>query len=206
MISLPSSPACERNKGPILEVLQKELANRRTVLEIGSGTGQHAVHFAAAMPHLVWHTSDLPDNHAGIAAWLAHAQLENTRAPLLLDVQSADLVSLRSLGADAVYSANTAHIMAIEAVQAMFSLVGDLLLAEGVFCLYGPFNFDGRFSSDSNADFDASLRSRDPVMGIRDVEQLDGFGRDAGLIRERLYAMPANNYVAVWRRIGQAQT
>ncbi len=206
MISLPSSPACERNKGPILEVLQKELANRRTVLEIGSGTGQHAVHFAAAMPHLVWHTSDLPDNHAGIAAWLDHAQLENTRAPLLLDVQSADLVSLRSLGADAVYSANTAHIMAIEAVQAMFSLVGDLLLAEGVFCLYGPFNFDGRFSSDSNADFDASLRSRDPVMGIRDVEQLDGFGRDAGLIRERLYAMPANNYVAIWRRISQAQT
>ncbi|HEX7719781.1 MAG TPA: DUF938 domain-containing protein, partial [Woeseiaceae bacterium] len=116
MISPPSSPACERNKGPILEVLQLELADSRSVLEIGSGTGQHAVHFAAAMPHLAWHTSDLPEHHAAIAAWLNHAQLENTRAPLLLDVQSAAVVTLRSLGADAVYSANTAHIMALEAV------------------------------------------------------------------------------------------
>lgn len=200
MISLPSSPACDRNKGPILEVLQNELADRRSVLEIGSGTGQHAVHFAAAMPHLLWHTSDLPDNHAGIAAWLGHAQLENTRAPLLLDVLSADLATLRSLGADAVFSANTAHIMGIDAVQAMYSMVGDLLPSGGVFCLYGPFNFEGRFSSDSNADFDASLRRRDPHMGIRDIQRLDGFAQAAGLVRERLYAMPANNYVAVWRR------
>ncbi len=205
MISLPSSPACERNKGPILEVLRKELADSRSVLEIGSGTGQHAVHFAASMPHLVWHTSDLAEHHAGIAAWLDQAQLENTRAPLLLDVRFADLVTLRSLLPDAVYSANTAHIMAIEAVQAMFSLVGDLLPADGVFCLYGPFNFEGRFSSDSNANFDTSLRSRDPVMGIRDIEDLDSFGQAAGLARERLYAMPANNCVAVWRRMRHAK-
>ncbi len=205
MISLPSSPACERNKGPILEVLQSELANRRSVLEIGSGTGQHAVHFAAAMPHLVWRTSDLPDNHAGIAAWLDHAQLANTRAPLVLDVASADLDTLHALRLDAVFSANTAHIMGIEAVQAMFSLVGDLLPADGVFCLYGPFNFEGSFSSDSNADFDASLRRRDPVMGIRDIEKLDSFGQAAGMARERLYAMPANNYVAVWRRMRETK-
>ncbi|MEX0976355.1 MAG: DUF938 domain-containing protein [Woeseia sp.] len=206
MNSLPSSPACERNKAPILEVLQTELADCRSVLEIGSGTGQHAVHFAAAMPHLAWQTSDRPDNHADIAAWLAHARLANTREPLQLDVKSADLVTLRSLRIDAVFSANTAHIMGIDAVQAMYSLVGDLLPVEGVFCLYGPFNFKGGFSSDSNADFDASLRRRDPVMGIRDIEQLDVFGQAAGLGRERLYAMPANNYIAVWRRKSQVQS
>jgi hypothetical protein len=205
LISLPSSAACERNKGPILEVLQKELADRRSVLEIGSGTGQHAVHFAAAMPHLVWLTSDLPEiTPRSLPGWTTH----NSRIPGRPCYSTSNPPISRlcdSLGADAVYSANTAHIMAIEAVQAMFSLVGDLLPVEGVFCLYGPFNFEGRFSSDSNENFDASLRRRDPAMGIRDIEALDGFGQAAGLARERLYAMPANNYVAIWRRMRHAK-
>jgi cyclopropane fatty-acyl-phospholipid synthase-like methyltransferase len=180
--------------------LHREFADRRSVIEIGSGTGQHAVYFAAQLPHLVWQTSDLPENHAGIAAWLKHVPLANARAPLTLDVESADVASLQSMMFDAAFSANTAHIMGIEAGQAMFDLVGRLLPAGGVFCLYGPFNFDGSFSSPSNAEFDASLRRRDPAMGIRNIEDLDEFGRTSKLTRKRLYAMPANNHIGVWIR------
>jgi hypothetical protein len=196
----PSAPACERNKVPILEVLHREFADRRSVIEIGSGTGQHAVYFAAQLPHLVWQTSDLPENHPGIAAWLKHVPLANARAPLTLDVESADVASLQSMTFDAAFSANTAHIMGIDAVQAMFDLVGRLLPAGGVFSLYGPFNFDGSFSSPSNAEFDASLRRRDPAMGIRNIEDLDEFGKTSKLTRKRLYAMPANNHIGVWIR------
>lgn len=200
MTRLPRSPACERNREPILEVLVREFADRRAVLEIGSGTGQHAVHFAAAMPHLEWQTSDLPESHKSICAWLDEAQLDNVRAPLVLDVKKASDNPVSELRFDAAFSANTAHIMDIDAVAGMFRLVGDLLPGGGVFCLYGPFNFGGQFSSDSNAAFDLSLRRRDPAMGIRDLETLDSFGERAGLARERLYAMPANNHIAVWIR------
>lgn len=200
MSALPNAVACERNKGPILEVLQREFGDRRSVLEIGSGTGQHAVHFARGLPQVVWQTSDLPANHPGITAWLEHAGLENTRAPLDLDVEHADHDLLSEMRFDAVFSANTAHIMRIEAVAEMFRLAGSLLPPGGVFCLYGPFSFDGEYSSESNAEFDASLRQRDPAMGIRDIGSLDEFAEPAGLVRVRLYAMPANNHVAVWSR------
>jgi cyclopropane fatty-acyl-phospholipid synthase-like methyltransferase len=200
MTALPNSVACERNKGPILEVLQREFSDRRSVLEIGSGTGQHAVHFARSLPHVAWQTSDLSANHPGITAWLEHAGLENTRAPLDLDVEQADHDVLSGIGFDAVFSANTAHIMRIEAVAQMFRIAGLLLPSGGVFCLYGPFNFDGEYSSESNAEFDASLRQRDPAMGIRDIGRLDELAERAGLVRVRLYAMPANNHVAVWSR------
>lgn len=200
MNALPNSVACERNKGPILEVLEQELANCRSVLEIGSGTGQHAVHFARGLPHLVWQTSDLRGNHPGITAWLEHAGLPNTRPPLALDVEHASRDELSGKHFDAVFSANTAHIMRIEAVAGMFRLAGSLLPAGGVFCLYGPFSFDGEYSSESNAEFDASLRQRDRAMGIRDIGELDRFAEDAGLARVRLYAMPANNHIAVWSK------
>lgn len=200
MSALPNAVACERNKGPILEVLQQEFAGRRSVLEIGSGTGQHAVHFARGLPHVVWQTSDLPGNHPGIAAWLEHAGLANTRAPLDLDVESVDYGVLSGTSFDAVFSANTAHIMRIEAVAEMFRLAGSLLPAGGLFCLYGPFSFDGEYSSESNAEFDASLRQRDPTMGIRDIDKLDQLAEAAGLSRVRLYAMPANNHIAVWSK------
>lgn len=198
MSTPPSSLACERNKGPILEVLRKELRDRGNVLEIGSGTGQHAVFFGEKLPHLTWHTSDLPENHAAIRQWLDSARLKNVRSPLALNVSGPGEPAVTP--PDAVFSANTAHIMDIDAVRDMFSLAGRLLPADGVFCLYGPFNFGGDFSSDSNADFDTSLRSRDPSMGIRDIEELDRFAADAGLSRVRLYAMPANNHLAVWRK------
>lgn len=203
MRPLPNAPACERNRQPILHVLRDEFRSRTRVLEIGSGTGQHAVFFGAALPQLTWQTSDRPDNHESIAAWLCHAGLENVLPPLALDVESFDP---GGLSFDAVFSANTAHIMSVEAVRCMFRLVGQVLEAEGVFCLYGPFNFDGRFSSDSNAAFDASLRQRDPAMGIRDLEELDRFAAAAALSRVRLYAMPANNHIVVWKKQGQEDT
>lgn len=201
MTSLPCAPACERNRQPILEVLREEFRGLARVLEIGSGTGQHAVFFGAALPWLRWQTSDLPGNHEGIRAWLEQAALDNVLPPLALDVERFDP---GGLAFDAVFSSNTAHIMGIEAVRCLFELAGKVLEEGGLFCLYGPFNFGGRFSSDSNAAFDASLKQRDPAMGIRDIESLDRFGTAAGLFRARLYAMPANNYLAVWQKRGAA--
>jgi cyclopropane fatty-acyl-phospholipid synthase-like methyltransferase len=198
----PSSAASERNKRPILEVLREEFKDRRRVLEIGSGTGQHAVFFAAELPWLVWQTSDLRENHPGIRAWLEDARLDNVQPPLELDVDRFDAASVT---ADAVFSANTAHIMGPESVENMINLVGRLLPEGGVFCLYGPFNFDGEYTSESNAAFDASLRQRSPSMGIRDLAWLEQLAEDVGMARERLYAMPANNYVVVWRKVGQME-
>lgn len=197
-MTLPTSPASERNRQPILEVLREEFRDRSSVLEIGSGTGQHAVFFAAALPHLSWQTSDLPEQHDGIRAWLEHAGIENVKPPLVLDVETVDLPERRY---DAVFSANTAHIMDIDAVRCMFALAGRVLPEDGVFCLYGPFRFEGRFSSPSNAGFDESLRRRDPSMGVRDLAGLDAFAAAAGLVRVRLYAMPANNHIAVWVKL-----
>ena len=196
----PGSPACERNKRPILEVLRKELAGRQRVLEIGSGTGQHAVYFARHLPYLVWQTSDLAANHDVIRAWLASAELPNAKPPLTLDVLDPAKALAALEPPDAVFSANTAHIMPVAAVRAMFELAGRLLPERGVFCLYGPFMFDGGHSSPSNRAFDASLQARDPTMGIRDIAELDRYAGTAGLVRARLYAMPANNHLAVWER------
>jgi cyclopropane fatty-acyl-phospholipid synthase-like methyltransferase len=195
--TLPNAPACERNRQPILDVLRQELAGRSRVLEIGSGTGQHAVFFAAELPQVAWQTSDRPENHQDIRAWLEHAGPDNVLPPLVLDVETFEP---GGLSFDAVFSANTAHIMPVETVRRMFGLVGEVLEAGGVFCLYGPFNFEGGFSSDSNAAFDASLKQRNAGMGIRDIGELDEFAAAAGLVRVRLYAMPANNHLAVWRK------
>ena len=195
---LSDSPASERNKRPILEVLRTEFADARHVLEIGSGTGQHAVFFAREMPHLIWQTSDLAENHDAIRARLAKEAAQNVKAPLLLDAD--DPHATVPPGIDAVFSANTAHIMSMRAVHRMFALVGRALPARDRFCLYGPFNFDGEFSSESNARFDASLRLRKASMGIRDLGDLDQYASEAGMSRIRLYAMPAMNYIAVWQK------
>ncbi len=193
----PDAPAARRNSEAILEVLREEFSNSRAVLEIGSGTGQHAVHFAAALDGLVWQTSDRSVNHPGIRAWIEHARLANVKQPLDVDV----LENVDVGGAyDAVFSANTAHIMSEDAVRRMFELVGRTLPAGGVFCLYGPFNIDGNFTSDSNAAFDRSLRGEDPGMGIRDLDWLDDIANDNALVRVRRYAMPANNMIVVWRK------
>jgi predicted O-methyltransferase YrrM len=199
MAEQPFSEFAARNTAPIIEILRREFRRASSVLEIGSGTGQHAVAVAAALDHLRWQTSDLDENHAGIRRWIESAGLPNVEPPLSVDVLSA---SLDDESFDAAFSSNTAHIMGIEAVERMFALVGGALRAGGVFCLYGPFKAGGAFNTPSNADFDHSLKRRDPVMGIRDIEALDEFAAASGLRRVRFYAVPSNNNVAVYLKAG----
>jgi len=192
----PYAPACERNREPILEVLRTHFADRRHVLEIGSGTGQHAVHFAAALPHLVWQTSDRGGNLPGIRAWLAEADLANTPAPLVLDVTG----SWPSSRYDAVFTANTLHIMGWDEVVATFGGLARVLDDDAVVAIYGPFNYNGQPTSESNARFDARLKDDDPKQGVRDFEAVDALARGIGLRLAADVAMPANNRTLVWRR------
>ena len=191
------APSAERNGGSILEVLRTEFEKCHCVLEIGSGTGQHAVRFASAMEYLQWQTSDLDENHECIKAWIVDAGLGNIAFPLSLDVRTA---TLPGNSYDGIYSSNTAHIMSLAAVKSMFAIVGGALCDGGAFCLYGPLRQDGDFNTTSNAAFHQALCARDPESGIRDLEDLDAFGAQHGLTRSKLYAMPANNHIAVWRK------
>ena len=193
----PFSDACERNKEHILGVLRQVLARSQRVLEIGSGTGQHAVFFAAALPHLRWQTSDLAIHHPGIQAWIRASGLANVLAPCILDVD-APVWPVQEM--DAIFSANTVHIIAWPQVENLFHGVGRTLQAHGVFCLYGPFNYRGEFTSASNAQFDAWLKQRDARSGIRDFEALDGLAQQHGMVLQDDYAMPANNRILVWRK------
>ena len=203
MIEKPYAEATARNSEAILGAIREEFRGLESVLEIGSGSGQHAVFFCQALEHLVWQTSDVPGNHSGIRAWLADASLPNVRDPLVLDVLDTELPRDRY---DGVFSANTAHIMNPEAVQQMFTLVAAVLRDSGVFVLYGPFRQCRRFNTPSNADFHRSLRQRDPGMGIRHLEELDSLAQRGGMRRVRLYAMPANNNLAVWVKDGGVAT
>jgi SAM-dependent methyltransferase len=206
----PCSPACERNRDPILEVLRPRLVNCSHVLEIGSGTGQHAVHFAAAMPWLTWQCSDRPGALAGMAAWLDEAALPNVLRPLALDVAAdwetalapamARLREAGHSGFDAAFSANTLHIMSWADVEAMFAGLGQVLEDDAVLVVYGPFTYAGRPTSPSNRDFDAMLRARDPRSGLRDAAQVDALARAIGLQLVDDVAMPANNRCLVWAR------
>ena len=193
----PFSPSSARNRDPILAVLRSIFADRRRVLEIGSGTGQHAAYFADALPHLIWQSSDVVENHPGIAAWLADAGLPNTPPPLKLDVNQSRWPSADTF--DAVYSANTLHIMGWDEVQTLFRRLPEVLAPDAVVAIYGPFNYGGRFTSDSNAAFDARLKSDDRKRGIRDFEAVNALADEAGLQLEHDHAMPANNRCLVWR-------
>jgi cyclopropane fatty-acyl-phospholipid synthase-like methyltransferase len=203
MTHKPFSPACERNREPILAVLREQLADARTVLEVGSGTGQHAVHFAAAMPWLSWYCSDRAEHLSGIRAWLDEASLPNTPSPVELDVSRDAWPRAASANGrfDAVFSANTLHIMGWPQVQAFFAGVDRVLDGRGTLIVYGPFNYEGRYTSDSNREFDAWLRERDAASGIRDFEAVDALAREAGLQLQLEVAMPANNRCLVWRRL-----
>jgi SAM-dependent methyltransferase len=192
----PYSEACERNREPILSALKRIFADRTRVLEIGSGTGQHAAAFAAALPHLVWQPSDVAEHLAGIGLWVAEADAANLRRPLELDVDRP----WPDIAADAVFSANTSHIMAWPQVERMFEGVGRLLPAGGVFALYGPFNYGGRHTSESNARFDAMLRARDPRSGLRDIEALLTLGEREYLKKDEDLAMPANNRLLIFKK------
>lgn len=194
--ALPCSASCERNKAPILAILQASLGEVRHVLEVGSGTGQHAVHFAAAMPWLVWQPSERPGEIDAILAWRAHAALPNLDAPIALDV----LGKWPDTRVDAVFSANTLHIMGWDGVEALFAGVGRVLGAGGLLAVYGPFNYEGRFTSDSNRQFDRWLKARDPRSGIRDIEAVHTLAARAGLAPQADHAMPANNRLLLWRK------
>ncbi len=214
----PYSEACERNREPILAVLREAFAGATHVLEIGSGTGQHAAYFARHLPHLTWQTSDLPENHVGINAWIDDAGCANLRRPLDLDVRAAnwpvtaidEIDAIEAIDAidaisainsiDSLYTANTLHIMDWPAVQAAFRGAGNLLAARGTLVVYGPFNYNGAFTSDSNARFDASLRARGTGSALRDFEAVDALAAGAGFTLLRDVAMPANNRTLVWRK------
>jgi cyclopropane fatty-acyl-phospholipid synthase-like methyltransferase len=202
---LTSSEACERNKAPILEVLARELATHRAVLEVGSGTGQHAVHFARHLPHLTWQPSEVADQQPALAERIRLEGSVNLRAPLVLDVRSLPWpADAKGAAFDAVFSANTLHIIGWAAVEDFFRGAGRTLAAGGVLCVYGPFRYAGRYTSDSNAEFDAWLRARDPESGIRDFEALESLARAQGLVLTADHAMPANNQTLVWRTRGAA--
>jgi cyclopropane fatty-acyl-phospholipid synthase-like methyltransferase len=193
----PFAESCEQNRGPILEVLRRELAGKTRLLEIGSGTGQHAVYFAAEFPRLLWQTSDVADAHAGIRAWLEDAALPNTLPPVALDVCRDRWPEQRF---DVVFSANTAHIMSWPQVECCIRGVGEVLETGGVFCLYGPFNYGGRYTSESNERCDAWLKSRDSLSGVRDFEAVDELARKAGMLLKQDYEMPANNRTLIWSK------
>ena len=201
MSDKPFSPACERNREPILQVLRKHFADRCRVLEIGSGTGQHAVHFAAAMPWLTWQCADRAEHLPGIRQWLDEAALTNTPAPRALDVDDASWqVTDDGRNFDAAFSANTLHIMGWPQVQAFFAGLDRVLAPAASVVVYGPFNQNGAYTSDSNREFDGWLKARDPASGIRDFEAVDALARSIGLQLVDDVAMPANNRCLVWTR------
>jgi cyclopropane fatty-acyl-phospholipid synthase-like methyltransferase len=194
---LPYSEACERNRHSILGVLRTAFADRHRVLEIGAGTGQHAVHFARHLPWLAWLPTDRREYLPGLAARVASEGPPNLAPAVELDVLAAPWPRFES---DAAFSANTLHIMSWRAVESLFAGVGSMLPAGGVLAVYGPFHYGGRATSDSNAAFDAMLRERDPGSGVRDIEAVDALAQAAGLALQADHAMPANNRLLVWRR------
>ena len=194
----PFSDACEQNKLPILTVISEYFTDATNILEIGSGTGQHAVFFAEQLPHLCWHTSDQLVYHDGIKQWLVDYQGQNIRGPYLLDV--TDSTSWPEEKFDGVFSANTAHIMSWPAVVNMFIGVGNILNSKGFFCLYGPFNYNGRYTSASNQQFDNYLKARDPLSGIRDFGELNKLANQVGLTLVNDHEMPVNNRTLVWKK------
>ena len=196
MIEKPYSPASERNREPILAVLREWFADRRQVLEVGSGTGQHAVYAAQAMPQLTWQSSDRAENLPGICVWLDEASLPNTPAPLELDVVGAWPLHRY----DAVFSANTLHIMAWHEVEALFAALPGVTTEDARVAIYGPFNRDGQFTSESNAAFDRDLKRRGAHMGIRDSAEVDALAAAAGFDLIDDVAMPANNRLRLWQR------
>ena len=197
MNELSFAPASERNKRPILGQLLDLLPDHGVLLEIGAGTGQHAVFLAPRFPGLKWQTSECASEWPGLAARLGQQGATNLPPPLELNVLCDEWPDCRF---NAVYSSNTAHIMSWEAVCAMFVGTGCCLLPGGCFCLYGPFNRDGKFTAPSNESFDQQLRARDPAMGLRDIAALATLARGQQMMLEDQIGMPANNFLLVFRK------
>ncbi len=196
IVPMPYSEACERNKGPILQVLRKAFADTTHVLEIGSGTGQHAVYFTNGMPWIVWQPSEIAEAMPGLRKRVFNEGLSNLRQPVEIDVMQTPWDVRR---VDGVYTANTLHIMHWPQVQAFFANLPAIAKPATVLVIYGPFRYGGRYTSPSNESFDEMLRARDPASGIRDFEAVDELARAAGFTLVADHAMPANNQTLVWR-------
>ncbi len=194
----PFSQACENNKEPILHKIRDVFAKKAAVWEIGSGTGQHASHFAKSLPHLVWQPTDRAENLAGINAWVQDAGLANLRESLELDVNHRPWPCTQI---DALFTANTLHIMHWQEVERFFAALEDYLAANAKVCIYGAFNYDGHYTSPSNARFDQWLKARDPESGIRDFEKIAELAAQAHLETHHDFAMPANNRLLVMQRL-----
>lgn len=192
----PFSQACENNKQPILAQLKSVLANAKTVLEVGSGTGQHSVYFAQQLPHLQWYSSDRAINHEGIYLWHREVNLTNLHTPLELDLNNAWPIDK----VDAIYTANTFHIVSWQLVEHFFAGVKQHLNDQGIVCIYGPFKYKGEFTSQSNNDFNRFLIERDPLSGIRDFAAVELLAKQAELTLISDIAMPANNQLLIFKR------
>lgn len=190
----PFSQACENNKQPILQQLKVYFADATHVLEIGSGSAQHAVFFAQNLPHLTWHTSDQIKYLEGIHAQLNAHPTANLQAPIEFKVTEHPWPCQQ---ADAVFTANTTHIMQTHEAQAMMKAVSQQLPTDGIFCQYGPFNVDGKYTSESNQAFDERIRARGDG-GIKDIAQLEAWAQPLNLIK--VIDMPANNKILVWQK------
>jgi len=190
------SAACDQNKDPILKVIKPLLLNTKSLLEVGSGTGQHCVYFAKELPYLTWQASDQAMYLPSVSAWIEDAGLANTPKALELNVDS-DWPDDKY---QAIYSANTVHIMSWEMVLNFFKGVGQALEKDGVFILYGPFNYFGQYTSQSNANFDLWLKGNNPLSAIRDFEQLDELAKLHNLILTDDIEMPANNKILAWKK------
>jgi Protein of unknown function (DUF938) len=191
------SEACERNKEPIRAILAQAFANSRKVLEIGSGTGQHAVHFAAHFPHLAWQPTDMGEYLAGLRERIGHEDLSNLLTPVELDVRALPWKVER---VDASFTANTLHIMSWTSVQALFRGLGTVAIAPAVLCIYGPFRYDGQYTSPSNAEFDRFLQARDPASGIRNFEDVNSLAIEQGFTLSADHLMPANNQLLIFHK------
>ena len=203
-MKLPSSPACENNKRPILLILERVFKDCRVVLEIGSGTGQHAVYLAPRLaPDLIWQTSDLAGNHPGIKAWIDAFPSNNVRPPLALDVDNPAWPVTEPV--DAVFTANTCHIMGWPSVRNMFARLPEILVEHGLLVIYGPFNYNHQYTSPSNARFDAWLKQQGGHQGIRDIADVNSLAKQAGFTLLEDNAMPAHNRLLVWRKTGAWQ-
>ncbi|MDG4812489.1 DUF938 domain-containing protein [Hydrogenovibrio sp. 3SP14C1] len=192
----PYAQSSEENKFVILQAIQGFLTERSSVLEIASGTGQHAVYFAEQMPHIKWQTSDLTDAHAGIKQWIADSDLNNVLPPLCLNVSENDWPATRY---DALFSANSFHIMSKSNVEDLFAHLSQVLNANGLVMIYGPFNYNGQYTSESNARFDDWLKQRNPHSGIKAFEWCNQLAEQAGLNFLEDIEMPQNNRLLVWK-------
>jgi hypothetical protein len=195
----PFARSVERNRVPILGVLKRHFSQVRRVLEIGSGTGQHAVYFARAFPNAQWQTSDVEAALPGIRNWLDDARLPNLPPPLALDVNGPWPRRSRDARYDAAFTANTLHILSWPEVRHLFAGLKNLLTEDALFAAYGPFNYNG-YTSESNRAFDKSLKRQSATSGIREFDAVDAMAASIGLDLISDHTMPANNRLLVWRR------